>query len=256
MVATAVVAMWIRRWTFKVPWERPITSNIIILTGSAITLSPSALALIGPTPYNIDRITAHCLGLVGIAVALYAFLSFLGDEGSIQHFYTRWVTYPMTVGVAVIVALYAQSSAAHADYVGIADAPRDIWVHGSLTVLITLKVLLLGICGRALLILRSERRTNTIDLFLVWVSCGLVGAALQAVAAIFVVQVFPLVWISMAVGSAAWSVAAAIGWRRRSRPLVLPLCNLIPAPQGELCGQCPLVAHCPYDADDRTWGVQ
>ncbi|MBO0676925.1 hypothetical protein JRC04_05570 [Mycolicibacterium sp. S2-37] len=256
MVGTAAWSLWVRKFTFSCLYERAATSSIIFLTLATVLISTPVHGLLPVLPGHPLGFAGHVLTLIGIALIIYIGLSRLADDESIQAHFNQWVVLPLTVALPVLLLLYTESSAPDHPPSTLLPVPIDFELRAYLTVLLTVKASFLLLAGRIFCTLRGQSPSATLDLCVGAIVLNLLGCATAAGTIISPsLRLFDAVWAAQVVGVILWNIAMAQSWKVRSRPIALPLCNIvIIQPEEDLCGHCPLQQCCPYEENGETDG--
>lgn len=230
-LAAIIWALWIRRITWCCKWEVAATLNIALQGAAVFLMSPFASDTIGKWLhyhtgiYNLEDYLAHDLYIVAASAIVYNVTGRLGNNHIFQQRFTRWVEYPATIAIPVLLAAFTQSQVATSVWAGdfLALQPdwwlAVYWLGFAVTV-----TLLLGYAVRGLRILRRSPNPGTANAYLLACWCGILACLVRSVTALHPTlrewENGALVWLFSLTCGAVFAVTAGKSWIQRTKIII------------------------------------
>jgi hypothetical protein len=217
----AAWAVWLRRGTWRIPWERTTTSAIVQLGLALVLIAPCSEPVIGWLFFELTG-RWHVDDLLGFMLELGALVSSniaaMMRMPTMRRYMQPLLWSPLVIGTAVQMQLFWHSSVTH-------DPAHDIFAlqhHHWLTMFFGLQCLLLGYYGGinawcAMTHLRGDPRARPVAL--VWLVCVGLGAG-----AMLDLVITSLGWewfnggygrLAMCAAVTIYAVASARSWQRK-----------------------------------------
>jgi hypothetical protein len=179
-LTAAAWAVWVRRATRPIPFERTTTSAIIQLAVAIVLIAPATEPVIGRLfwevtgRWHLDDLLGHCLELGAMVSSTLAGMMRMP---SMRRNIVPLLWHPLVIGTAVLMALFFQTGAsrnpAHNMF---RVAPPDPWLNAYFCVLWALLTYYGGLVAwLALSHLRDDPRAKPVAL--TWLACVGLGAA-------------------------------------------------------------------------------
>lgn len=219
-------SLWTRRVTWSCRWEVAATLNLALQGCAVVLMSPTMSELAGPALYgltgiwNLEDYLGHGCGIVAAAAIVYHTLGRLGDDHVLQAKFTRYVQYPATVCIPLLLATFTAGQGAAVYRADFFDVPTDLWLAAYWLLLCAFLIYLLGYASRALLVLRRDPRSrNVADIYLAASVAGMAACAVRIITALLdgrhSLDGSWLIWIFACVCGAGFAFGSASSWRRR-----------------------------------------
>lgn len=220
-VLVAVWALWVLRYTWRMPWHRSATGVVALLTVNVLLLTRPVSGWLSPKLHAVTRLWnfEDLIGHACVVVALFAVLHMLASRTDMTDAQLRWfvryrIKLPAIATVAAMTVLFVIGDAGQ-DYVfdlTLADSSgwlRVYWLAMSIGCFYAVIY-----AWRLLLILRRDprnQRTATVYLVAVAISaaCGIS----------FELGVELLQWFMVRVEVIGFAVAASYAWRSKTADL-------------------------------------
>jgi hypothetical protein len=222
-LAASAWAVWVRRATYRIPWERSTTHAIGQLAVALVLISPAAEPVIGRLFYEVTG-RWHINDLLGYMLELGALVSSnlagMLRMPSMRQRVVSLLWHPLVAGTAVLYFLFWRSAVTHNPGNDLFQLGHDGWLGAYFALFWTLLVYYCGLnVWVALAHLRGDPRAKPVAL--TWLVCVGLGAGAMAG------WLFPwLGWtawydwgrLTMCVAVAAFAVASARSWQRKLNP--------------------------------------
>jgi hypothetical protein len=226
---TVAWSLWIRRLTWTCRWEVAASINIVLQGVAIFLISPVASATLGSALHrvtglwNLQAYLGHDCYVVAASAVVYNTLGRLGDGTATHILFTRYVEYPATVCIPLMLASFTLSSGP-ARYAPDFFAVRtDGWLTVYWMVLCTTLVHLLVFGSWALRTLRRDPRSRRIaNFYLLASASGVFACAVRVTTALIPsLQGHPLstllVWLFACGCGAGFALASGYSWRLKTR---------------------------------------
>ena len=219
-LTAAAWAVWIRRATYRIQWERSTTYAIIQLGVALVLISPAAQPVTGRLLWEVTG-RWHLADLLGHMLELGALVSSnlagMLRMPSMRQRIVPLLWHPLVIGTAVLPLLFWQSVVTHNPGNDLFQLGHDGWLATYFALFWTLLVYYSGLnAWVALAHLRGDPRAKPVAL--AWLVCVGLGAGAMAG------WLFPwLGWtawydwgrLTMCIAVAVFAVASARSWRRK-----------------------------------------
>ena len=215
---TGVWALWVRRYTWRIPWEKPATFNIalqtvdVLLVSAPVSrwLSPRLYALTGQ--WNLEELIGHLAYMTGMSAVLYMTVSRLNmTDRQFAHFVRHRIELPATVFVPAVIAvfLFGGLGAQHVPDLALEEQTR--WLNIYWLLYVAGLAYLLAQIAQALLILRTDPvQTRVANLYLV-----AVGVSALCAVAFLTGFTDPLGWLLIRAEVVCYAIAASYSWQSK-----------------------------------------
>lgn len=215
-------SQWVRRGTWRIPWESPTTAAILLLGLALILIAPDAQPITGRALFevtgrwHVDDMLGHIIEAAALGLSTLA-----GFERmpSMRQRIVPLLQWPFTFAVALMIALFAQSRVSHDranDMFKIAD---HHWMAAYFAVLWTLLIYYGALNAWVALEFRRDPRSRRVA------RAWLLGLGFGAVA------MFGWLWpwlglthwydagrIAMCAAVTVFSISSALSWQRKLDP--------------------------------------
>jgi H+/Cl- antiporter ClcA len=152
-LTAAAWAVWVRRGTRPIPYERTTTSAIIQLTLALVLISPAAEPVIGRLfwevfgKWHLNDMLGHIAALGALAGSTFAGMMRMP---ALRQRLEPLLYYPFVLGMAMLVFLFWPSAAAHSPandifHLNARQLPGHTWFLAYLTLLFTLLLYYAGL---------------------------------------------------------------------------------------------------------------
>jgi hypothetical protein len=219
-LTAAAWAVWVRRATYRIQWERSTTYAIIQLGAALVLISPTAEPVIGRLCWTLTG-HWHLNDLLGHMLELGALVSSnlagMLRMPAMRRRIVPLLWHPLVVGTAVLYFLFWHSAVTHNPGNDLFQLEHDGWLGTYFALFWTLLVYYGGLnAWVALAHLRGDPRAKPVAL--TWLVCVGLGAGAMAG------WLFPwLGWtawydwgrLTMCIAVAFFAVASARSWRRK-----------------------------------------
>lgn len=230
MVLLATIrALWVRRSTWRIPWEIASTLNVSLQFAEIFLISGPVARWLGPKLHaatglwNMEDLTGHLCYMIAMTYMTYMALSRLDiSDERLARYVRRRIELPMLLFVPTVVALFM--------FGGMDSHPFDLvlshptpWLRIYFMMYVAGALYLLTMAVPALLIIRRDpRQKHTATAYLCATTVTVVTCATM------VVGIPILTWVLIRVETASYAVAASYSWGVRRRllrgPCLLPSC--------------------------------
>ncbi|MGA8548007.1 MAG: hypothetical protein WB785_22445 [Mycobacterium sp.] len=213
----AVLALCSVRHAWSIPWERPATLTVALLTLDVLLLAPRVSRWLSPKLHaftglwNLEDLIGHISVLIAMGSLLYLVASRLDMNPAQFRWFVRYrIELPCTIGIALMVAIFVAGDIADGYVIDTVAVHATPWLRAYwLTMSVACYYLIWNI-GQALLILRRDpqsRRAATAYLAAVGISacCGIA----------FVLAIEPLQWLMVRAEVVGYAIAASYTWRSK-----------------------------------------
>jgi hypothetical protein len=215
-VLAGLLALWIVRGSWYVPWERPAAINVTLQTFKIIVVWPgynfrisSALHTITGV-WNFEELLAHIGYMVGMFSVLYLVADRLDMTRSQFYSFVRYrIGLPACLVIALMSALFVSGPGKHyvADTI---TTPETTWLRAYWLTLIVFSVYIGVQAYQGLFILRRDPRSRrAANAYL----CALGVSAVGAVS--FMLELHQVSWVLIRVEVVAYAIAASYTWHAK-----------------------------------------
>ena len=220
-------AIWVRRKTWRIQWERALTMSVL-LQGSGFALCAPAMShYLGHALFRITGVAhlhdffGYVLFICAICGVIYACACRLVPDDELEDLLHK-IEFPGAIAGGVMLAAitlsHNLSRESPADFL---DVPCDFWLRVYWLTYGAIIIYLLCFLVRLLWVLRRDPRSRlTADLFIMATGLGLVSFAVLLTRIIInpgLVACF-WIWIPLCASGGLAAFAAAWSWRGRTRP--------------------------------------
>jgi hypothetical protein len=219
-------AMWVRRKTWRIPWDRALTMSILFQGLSFAFCAPAVSQYLGLAVFRITGVAhlldfiAHVLFICAICCVVYACACRLVPDHELEDVLHKIELPGSVAGGTMLAAITLSHNLSRKPPPDFLDVPCDFWLRVYWLTYATIVVYLLCFLVRLLLVLRRDPRSRlTSDLFIIAAGLGLVSfaALLTRVINPGLVARF-WIWTPSCVAGGLAAFAAAWSWWERSRP--------------------------------------
>jgi hypothetical protein len=216
-LVVALLALWSIRHAWNIPWERPATLTVALLTLDVLLVAPRVSRWLSPMLHaftglwNLEDLIGHICVLIAMCSLLYLVADRLDMNPAQFRWFVRYrIELPCTLAIALMVAVFLTGDVADryvTDTVAVHATP---WLRAYLLTMSVTCYYLIWNIGRALVILRRDprsRRAATAYLVAVGISAGC-GIA-------FVLAIEPLQWLMVRAEVVGYAIAASYTWRSK-----------------------------------------
>ena len=220
-------AIWVRRKTWRIQWERALTMSVLFQGSGFALCAPAMSHYLGHALFRITGVAhlhdffGYVLFICAICGVIYACACRLVPDDELEDLLHK-IEFPGAIAGGVMLAAitlsHNLSRESPADFL---DVPCDFWLRVYWLTYGAIVMYLLCFVVRLLWVLRRDPRSRlTADLFIIASGLGVVSFALLLTRIIINPGLVARFWIStpscVAGGLAAF--AAAWSWRERMRP--------------------------------------
>jgi len=217
-------AVWVRRHTFRMPYEQATTLTIVLIATAAILLSPASTPVFGRLGWeltgrwHLDDFVGHLMLVAAIMASNSAGMMRLP---SVRRYMVPLLWHPLVIGSAVMAMLFAHSRASHSPAHDLLSEPPGPWLSVYLAVFVGLIIYGNIInAGLGLVHLRGDQRARPVAL--VWMGCAGLGTIALLVLLLPALHItacwYSWCRVAMCVALAVFSVASARSWQRKLDP--------------------------------------
>lgn len=225
VVALTVVGwtQWVRRGTWRNPWESPTTAASLMLGISLILIAPDTEPVLGRALFvitgrwHIDDLLGHLLAAGALASSTLAGLMRMPSMRTRIVGLLHW---PFTLAVAALVPMFLSTQACHNSMPDLFRIPHDHhWIEIYFAVLWTLLVYLGYLNAWVALNLRQDPRSRPVaHAWLIGVGIG-AGAMLGwALPWMHLTAWYDWGRLAMCVATTVFALATARSWRAKVAP--------------------------------------
>jgi len=224
LIAFASIAwcLWVRRLTWRSRWESAATLNVALQGVALLLMSTAASTTIGAMvhrvsgAWNVEDFTAHsCYLLAAIAVAS-SVLSRLKDDASVQRSFKRWVEWPCTICIPVLLALFMLGNGHRIYRVNFFDLPTNGFLCAYWIVLCGMLIYLLLYSWPGLLSLCGDPASRPVAVvYLVASSFGIAACAAASLEVVDPQGHGDLVWALACVCVIGFALGSTYSWHRK-----------------------------------------
>jgi hypothetical protein len=218
-------ALWIRRRTWQIAWERSITLMAALSCATLVLILPDVSAPINvflhavTGRWNLTTYGGHMLGIGSASVAVYNGLRGLRNKQWLQRSFRRAVIYPSRAVMPMLLVLFWYSGVTRApahDVMSFRCGPcmRCYW-----TLLCSFYIYLLLYAARAYITLRYRvDRAPIMKTYLFAVCTGIVACVVRIATAWWTLPSgVTVLWVLACVCLGSYAVGAGYGWILRLR---------------------------------------
>ncbi|WP_156765695.1 hypothetical protein [Mycobacterium sp. 1245499.0] len=227
-------AIWVRRRTLRPEdehaklTERTITVSLILQFAALLLMSPASGATVGRAlhgvfgQWNLDTYIGHCLniaaaGLIGVNVA--SRLNITDDQ--LRAAFTKHFARPMTLVVAVTMALIVKSPQADRNWADFFDCPLDNYLTAYWALACGFIAYLLGATILPLWLLRRDpRNRRTATIYIGGCTIGVAACVLRIVTLGSDINCGQLFWVGDGIIAMSFAYASSHSWRQKQRQLI------------------------------------
>jgi hypothetical protein len=215
--------LWVRRATWRNPWESPTTAASLMLGIALILIAPDSEPVIGRALFvitgrwHLDDLLGHIIEAAALASSTLAGLM---RRPSLRNRIIPLLQWPFTLAVAAMVPMFLSTQASHDPTPDLFLIPHDHhWIQTYFTVLWTLLVYLGALNAWVALHLRHDPRSRSVaHAWLIAVGIG-AGALLGWVLPwMHITAWYDWGRMSMCVAATVFAVATARSWQRKLDP--------------------------------------
>lgn len=214
-------SLWIRRDTWRSPWEAGLTVSLTLQGCAVLLMAPGTGAVVGPVLHriigvaNVQHLLGHLCLIVAAAALIYHGLTRLVDDPTLRRLIARNVVLPLNVGVPMLVAAFIAADVREHDDLFRAH-PGTAWLGVYWLVLGMLLVHLLGYAGRVLAVLRRDARSRpAATAYLIGSVLGVAACSVQVSTAWAGVDASLPVWLCLCLGVLSFAYGSARSWLTR-----------------------------------------
>lgn len=217
VVLVAARALWLRRSTFRIPWELAGSLNVAMQAGEIILLCAPVAHRVGPWLHavtglwNMEDLTAHLLyigGMAAMSVLVVSRLDMTIDE--FRHFIRTRIELPGIFFVTIVATVFACAGYGERD-LDLILMTQTLWSRAYFLLYIFAVGYLLTFAIPALLVIRRDRRqTRVANAYL-----GAVGVTILTCVALLADAIPAVTWFMVRAESAGYAFAAWYGWHVR-----------------------------------------
>jgi hypothetical protein len=219
-------SLWIRRVTWTCRWEVAATLNIALQGCALVLMSPFAAATLGHVlhtltgKWNLNSYIGHDCYVVAASAVVYNALGRLADDDIMQIKFKRYVEYPATLCIPLLLATFSFGNGARIYRPDFFQVPTDFWLKMYWLLLCGTLFYLLVYCSRALLVLRQDPRSRAIANVYLLASASGVAACVIRITTAFVPPIQALeqghlVWLFACTCGAGFALGSAQAWRQK-----------------------------------------
>jgi hypothetical protein len=216
-IVVALLAIWSVRRSWYIPWERPATITVALLTLDVLLLtspvshwlSPKLHAVTGR--WNLEDLTGH----ICVVIAMCSLLYLVADRLDMKPHQFRWfvrsrIELPATLAIALMVALFVTGDISDRYIPDTVAADATTWLRAYwLTMSVACYYLLWNI-AQVLLILRRDPRSRRAA------TAYLIATAVSAACGVaFIAAIEPLQWVMVRAEVVGFAIAASYTWRSK-----------------------------------------
>lgn len=226
-LTSAAAALWVRRHTWRMTWEKPTTLTIALLAAGLVLIVPCEDAFYGRALHaltglwHVDDLIGFCCFVVALSVGCAGSLGRIARNDREEEWLARhFVTVPSGLGIPLMVAAFTWSGTLSGNPAEeLWGVKHDVWGCTFWVLYLGLLLWLMAFHVWTLWPLRHDPRSKAIAML--WLSAVMLGIAAMCV--------WMLPWTGMKVfmdyarpaacaATVVYSLTAARQWRNRLRP--------------------------------------
>lgn len=221
-VAIAMFALWVRRHTWRIPWEAGATANVALQSAKVLVVCSPIDRLIG-TPlhavtglWNCEELISHLAYVGGLTALMYTTVGRLTwPPGRLRRFMRQRIELPAALFVPITISLFIAAGC------GDRDVP-DLLLVRTTPLLAMYWLMYIGAClwllghaAWALIILRRDPRgSGASDAFLAAIAVSFLAAGS------FIFDTDPIIrWALVRAELIGYALAAIYSWHRKTAAL-------------------------------------
>jgi hypothetical protein len=220
-LAAVLYSLWLRRDTWRSRWEAGANLNLALQGYAVLLMSHWSSATLGPPLHrlfglwNVQHLLGHICWIFAVTATIYHGITRLADETHVRGLLRKHVTYPLLLGVPLLVVVFIiADEGRHPDL--FAAPVSGGWLGTYWLVLGGLLIYLFAYAMRVLLILRADpRSTATVDLYLISAGCGVAANAIQMVTSWADIDATLPVWSCACLGAIGFAYGSAQSWQAK-----------------------------------------
>jgi hypothetical protein len=216
-------AVWVRRKTWRIPWDRALTMSVLFQGLGFALCAPAMSHYLEPALFRITGIAhlrdlfGHVLLICAICCVIYACACRLVPDDELEDVLHKIELPASVAGGTMLAAITLSHNLSRETAPDFLDVPCDFWLHIYWLTYAAIVIYLLCFLVRLLSVLRRDPRSRlTANLFIIATGIGLV-----AVAALLTRTIDPgrvaCVWIWTLFCASGGLAAFAAGWSWRER---------------------------------------
>jgi hypothetical protein len=214
---------WVRRGTWRNPWESPTTAASLMLGIALVLIAPDSEPVIGRALFmvtgrwHVDDLLGHIIEAAALASSTLAGLMRMP---SMRDRIIALLQWPFTLAVAAMVPMFMSTQASHNPMPDLFQIPHDHhWIQAYFVVLWTLLVYLGALNAWVALNLRQDPRSRPVaHAWLIGVGIG-AGALLGwALSWMHITAWYDWGRIAMCAATTVFAIATARSWQRKLHP--------------------------------------
>lgn len=218
----AVMALWIRRHTWRMRWEAAATLNVALQSLNVVLLCPRVSRWISPKlhaitgQWNIEDLIGHLAYMGGLAAVLYMAVSRLNmTDRQLRRFVKHRIELPATIFVPLAVGTFVYGRFGRHYVPDLVLLDQAAWLRCYYLLYIAAIAYFLGQAAWVLLILRQDpNQVRAANFYL-----AAIGVSALCCCA-FIVDFDPKInWLLIRAEVAAYALAASYSWRSKVRYL-------------------------------------
>ncbi|HET9874904.1 MAG TPA: hypothetical protein VFQ37_03965 [Mycobacterium sp.] len=221
-LASGGLALWIRRHTWRMPWETAATANVALQTLNVVLLWPLVSHWISPKLHavtglwNVEELVGHIAYTLGLAAVLYMAAARLDMTGrQFSRFVNLRIGLPLALFIPVVIAIFMHAGLGLHDVSDLVFVDVSPWLLCYWCLYIAAIAYLLGQAALALLALRRDpRQTRAADFYL-----AAIGVSLLCCFAFLVDANSMVKWTLIRAEVVAYALAAGYSWHMKVRYL-------------------------------------
>jgi hypothetical protein len=217
MLLATMRALWVRRSTWRVPWEMATTVNVVLQTVEIVLISGPVSRRIGPILHtatglwNMEDLIGHMCYISGMATMTYMILSRLDMSANQFRLYVKKrIELPANLFLPVVVVVFIAAGFGDRD-IDLVLTPSTAWTRAYFLLYICADIYLMSMAVPALLVIRRERSQRRIATGYL---CAIGISAITCVIMIIGISQ-TLVWLTIRIETIGYAVAASYGWYAR-----------------------------------------
>jgi hypothetical protein len=215
--------LWVRRGTWRNPWESPTTAASLLLGVALILIAPDSEPDIGRALFlitgrwHLDDLLGHIIAAAALASSTLAGLMRMP---SMRNRIIPLLQWPFTLAVAAMVPMFLSTHASHDPTPDLFRIPHDHhWIQAYFAVLWTLLVYLNALNAWVALHLRRDPRSRPVaHAWLIGVGIGAGGLLGWALPWMHVTGWYDWGRIAMCAATTVFAIATARSWQRKLGP--------------------------------------
>ena len=221
-------AMWVRRKTWRIQWDRALTMSVAFDGLAFALVSPTQGRWLNQALFNLTGIAhlsdyfGHLLFICAVCSVIYAAACRLVPDDELEALLHKIEIPGAVAAAAMLGALTLSKNITKQPRTDFFDVPCDFWLRVYWATYGVLVIYLTFFMVRLLLVLRGDPRSRTTaNMFLVSAGFGLVsfGSLLVRVVGPKSISCF-WIWAPLCISGAVAAFAAAWSWRGRMRSLM------------------------------------